>query len=414
MWIFQGTKVEVVQVVERDVVELLVATGHLDVRPVSALAMDVSGVVDSVAVREGDVVEAGEVLVELRRTEAQQQVEGADRAVETARRELARASRGARAEELEGARAQVESARAGMELAEKNVARAEELYRSGLVTGADLDRARTDLEQQRAALERAQSELALLEGGARREDVAVARSQVRQAESSLELAQEQASRRVLRAPFAGLVVERNVEPGEAVSPGQEMVTLANMAEAEVYLDTDENNLVNLRKGQMATVIVAARPTERFRATVTQLGPEVNVERGTVAVRLKPESVPEDFFPDMTVDVNIEVKRIENARSLPRTAVAMPREVHVDTSGEEENGDKNEENGQDEEKKAERVGGQAYVFVVEGGRAVRRNVEILATGEMWVAVRGVEPGERVIRRVIAVDEGERVRVRGGES
>ncbi len=435
--VFRGTKVEVVAVETRDVVELLVATGHIDVRPVSELAMDLGGVVAAVYVREGDMVNEGDILVELRRTESRQQVEGAELAKNTARSELARTSRGPQRQQVAEAQAAIDSAQASFDYARQEVERNQQLYASGIVTKTDVDAANTRLEQSRAGLQRAKSQLSLLESGARKEDVAVARAQVRQAESSLNLAEDQDARRVLRAPFSGLVLTRSVEPGEAISPGKPMITLANMDAAEIYLDTDENNLVNLRKDQIATVIVTARPTERFSAVVRQLGPEVDVDRGTVAVRLTPKSMPADFFPNMTVDVNIQINRIDGALSVPRTAVAFPRTNIVSSnsdlgndgmsgngvgggipddesedkdgssgkSGERQKNDKQEEEGGESDSSS-----QAYVFVVKDGRAVRRYVKVLANGQDWVALQGVKKDEEVLLRVIAVDEGDRVRAR----
>ncbi len=423
--VFRGTKVEVVAVETRDVVELLVASGQIDVRPMSELAMDVGGVVAAVHVREGDVVKAGDILVELSRSVSRQQAEGAALAAKTARKELARTTRGPREQQVAQAKAEIDSAQAAFENAQVEVERSQEMYASGVGTKKQVDAATTRMEQNRSALERARAQLSLLESGATKEEVAVARSQVQQAESSLELAEDQDEKHLLRAPFSGLVLVRSVEPGEATIPGRTLMTLASMEAAEIYLDTDETNLLSLRKGQVATVIVMARPEERFGAVVRQLGPEVDVDRGTVAVRLTPKSMPADFFPNMTVDVNIEVKRVEGALSVPRTSVAFPRPNVVETDGA---GDDSMPGGGSEplpansgkdERDAEAKKGESdtkaassrpYVFVVKKGRAKRRYVTILASGQVWVAVEGVEKGERVLRRVIAVDEGDRVRTR----
>lgn len=423
-FVFRGTKVEVVAVETRDVVELLVATGHIDVRPMSELAMDVGGVVAAVYVREGDIVKEGDILVELSRSESRQQVEGAELARKTARKELARTSRGPRQQEVDKAQAVIDSAQAAFEYARLEVERSKDMYASGVGTKTRLDTAQTRMEQNRADLERARAQLSLLESGAPKEDIAVARSQVRQAESSLNLAEDQDERHILRAPFSGLVLVRSVEPGEATIPGRTMMTLANMKAAEIYVDTDETNLLGLRKGQSATVIVTARPTERFGAVVRQLGPEVDVNRGTVAVRLRAESMPADFFPNMTVDVNIELKRVNGALSVPRTSVAFPRPNVVETgaagndsiSGGGHGPVPDNSGNEGGRTKKERESGKyaasplPYVFVVKDGRARRRYVTILASGQDWVALEGVSKDERVLRRVIAVDEGDRVRTR----
>ncbi|MBA2663057.1 MAG: efflux RND transporter periplasmic adaptor subunit [Bradymonadaceae bacterium] len=374
---WSGAVVEVVRAQEREVVELLVATGRLEVQPVSDLAMDVSGIVESVHVRQGDRVEAGQALVELRQDEAGQRAQAARLAARTARRELGRARAGAPEEQIAGARAERERVRIARDLAQRELSRSEQLYSDGLMTAAQLEAARGQFAQSVAAERSAQASLDLLESLPRSEDVAVARARLQEAEAAAVLAQGDVERRVLSAPFSGLVLQRTVEPGEAVASGAPLIRLANMGEAEIRVETDENNLAQIRRGQRATAIVSARPEQRFDARVSQIGPEVDAERGVVEVRLTPRALPAEVFPDMTVDVNIELLRLDAALSLPRSAVA-----------EDQQG--------------------AYVMIVTEGRAHRRGVQVLARGADWMAVGGLADDEQVVLRIIDVEEGQSVR------
>ncbi len=103
-------KVEVLRPATRDVVEVVVATGRVRALVQSEVGSETGGVVSEVLVREGDVVQAGQLVARLRREELLEQWNAARAAVETARRELQQASRGSLAEEIARARAELEQA----------------------------------------------------------------------------------------------------------------------------------------------------------------------------------------------------------------------------------------------------------------------------------------------------------------
>lgn len=447
--------VEVVRPQRRTVVELVVASGSLRALGQSDVGSEVPGVVRSVFVREGDQVTAGQQIVTLDRTTQVQRVEQARLATETARRELDRVRSGAtrehiararaeltqarrvntarleearqrlrrlelggRPEEIRRAEAALRQARASRQQAETDLRRAEQLFERGAIPRADLDRATTQLELARAEERSAEQVLALARQPAtpeeiaaaraevraaeatleesvriaqqnlnellnqpRPEDLNVARARVREAESALRQAEVELSRRTIRAPFTGLVVSRMVEPGQSVNPGQTLVVVADMSRTEVVVETDEINLPRLHEGQPAILIAPAFPDTPFRGVVTRVGPDVDPQRGIVNVRIRPRSLPAFARPDITIDANIEVRRIPNALSLPVTSVIQE-------------------------------GDRSYVYAIEGGRAVRTEVRVLARGERDVAVEGISERTPVIVRASQVTAGERVRAVGG--
>lgn len=319
---------EVVQAETRDVVEVVVASGRLRAVRQSGVGAEVGGLVDALEVREGDRVVAGQLLGRLRASEVTAQLGEQRSAVVTAERSLRRE--------------QVTLAQARSDLA-----RAEALALRKLIADDAVERARTAVRDGEAA-------------------VAVATARVHEAGANLRRSSPEFAKREVRAPFAGIVIARLVEPGSAVNAGQAWFQVAEMSDTELYVETDENNLGRLRVGQPALAVAPAFPTESFPATLSQIGPNVDSDRGVVGLRLAPKSLPAFALPNMTVDVSIEVNRLAAALALPVTALAHDR-----------TGD--------------------YVLVVgDDGRLVRQAVEIVGRNPGVAAVKGLPDGARLVR------------------
>ncbi len=374
-WFWGGrTSVAVTRVKARDVTEVVIATGRLRSQTESALGVDVGGIVDKVNVEEGDRVKAGEVLVTLRTQTLQSKVEQAQAQLQAARHQLEQLHQGPTTAEANAARAEVARTQAAVAQAEQDFQRAQKLVSAGVETRANLDQAKTKLGQARAELRAAQAKRAQLQP--RSTALQQASARVDEAAANLKVARTQLDNATVAAPFAGLVVRVQAKPGQSVSPGQSLLTLASMDDAEYYVETDEDNLDRLKVGQPAVVFFPSRPNEHFQGTVRQIGPEIDTERGVVGVHVKPKSLPKDAFPGLTVDVNIEVANFKDTLAVPVTSVL-------------------------------RDGKQAYVLVVDDGRAQRQKVEVLASGQNFAAVRGLDKGTRVVENAASVEAGARV-------
>jgi multidrug resistance efflux pump len=374
-----GDRTEVIRPQVRDVTELLITSGQLQVRPSSDLAMNVSAVIDAIHVEEGQRVEQGEILLTLASDEAAPQAEQARAGLEAARRELRRLEAGTSDEEIAEGRAGLERAQSGLDLAEQEARRARMLFQDGVMTRADLDQAQAGLAQAQADVDAARARLERLEAGPRTQEVEVLRARVEEARAAVAIADERLERRTLTAPFDGTITRRFVDPGEAVSPGAPLLTLANMEGAEVFVETDENNVARIRRGQTARVIPLAFPEQDFDAEVFQIGPEVDPQRGVVAVRLRPrEPVADGFFPEMTVDVNLMLASFEGALSVPRTAIFEEDDA-------------------------------SYLYVVDDDRVRRVPVQVLARGDRWIAIEGVDDQALVVEDAARVSDGARVRI-----
>ena len=145
--------------------------------------------------------------------------------------------------------------------------------------------------------------------------VAAARAAVGTAEAALEVAKVQLAEAQVLSPFDGLVVQRNLQPGEWAAPGTPVVTVEDLSRLWVRLDIEETKLGDLRLGQIADVRVLADPTRLYRGHVVEIGAEgdfaVNrdVKRGrpdlrTFLVRVAIDEPASSLRPGMTAEVSI--------------------------------------------------------------------------------------------------------------
>ena len=227
--------------------------GNIDVRQVS-LAFEGSGRVAQVGVEEGDRVQPGQVLAVLdTRTLALQ----ADQAAAQLR---------AQEENLR----RLAAARADAQRARRELARLERIATasSGAVSVQDVDRARSAARVAQAAVKERQDALALVQEGARREEIDAADAQVAAARAQLALLRHQLAQGDLRAPVAAVVRSRLLEPGDMASPQRPVLALAVTSPKWARIYVDESSLGQVKPGQVAQLSVDSMPG---RALVGKIG-----------------------------------------------------------------------------------------------------------------------------------------------
>lgn len=164
----------------------------------------------------------------------------------------------------------------------------------------------------------------------------------------------------------GVVLSRSVEQGDVVQPSRTLMILAADAEPELVFQPDERNLAWIALGQAARASADAYPQEVFDAEVSYIAPSIDPQRGSVEVRLRVPRAPSFLLPDMTVSVDLTVARRPKALVVPSEAVR-----DASTPG-------------------------AWVFTVEDGRLVKKNVKLGIRGEgATEIVEGVEENAVVV-------------------
>lgn len=370
----RGREVPAWPVELRPVLQRVVASGR--VRPPARvnLASLVIGRVARVGVREGDRVAAGQLLVALEDAEAAASLRQAQgRVAEAAARlEQVRGVSGRQAAEaLRQAELRVADAEAAL-------GRTRQLSDAGGTSQAALEEAERAVAIARSQREAAAAQASSTAGGAEARLVGAALSQ---AEAARSLAAARLEETRIRAPAAGQVLLREVEPGDVVPAGRTLLTMIVDGEQQLVAQVDEKNLAFLRPGLPAIASADAFPNDAFAAEVATVSPSVDPSRGTVEVRFRVGAPPAFLRADMTVSVNVDVGRKDRAVVVPTEAVRDPT-------------------------------GQPWVLAVAGGRAERRDVRLGLRGDALVEVIfGLAEGDAVIAPAAGwVEPGSRVRAR----
>jgi len=283
--------------VERGLVEQTVTNtraGTVKVRLRAELSPQVGGLVVAIPHREGESVEAGDVVVELD-----------DRAQ---RAELASART-----TVEATRAQADEACLAAELAEKELSRVETLHARGIASDQNLDLLRTDRDRTRA--------------GCTAAGAAIGQAESRVFASEIQLAFTQ-----LRAPFAGTVAEVSTEVGEYITPSPPglpippVIDLLDPTSIYVSAPIDEVDAERILTGQTVRVTVDSRPDQSFPGVVTRVAPyvlEILEQNRTVEVEVELDD-PQPMMgvlPGTSADVELILDSRDDTLRIPASAVA---------------------------------------------------------------------------------------------
>jgi HlyD family secretion protein len=346
----------------RDLEQHLVASGRVRVPERIGVAARQAGQVAVVGAVEGQRVARGDLLVQLDDAELRNAVLQA---------ESARAQAAARVEQLRRvgsiqATEALREAETRLSRAEADLARTERLAADRAVPENDLTEARREVELARARRTVAfAQQAAATPAGA---DTRLVLTAQLQAEAQLAGAMLRLEQARILAPTAGLVLARDVERGDVVSPGQVLLTLAasGASDVELVFFPDERNLSRLAVGQPAKASADAWPEDVFDAEVSYIAPAVDPARGSIEVRLRVPRPPARLKPDMTVSIDVTVGRSAQAVTVPSEVLADPR------------------------------AGSTTVRLVEGGRVAVRSVRLGLRGEGHSeVVSGLAPTDRVL-------------------
>lgn len=366
-----GERVEVARVERGELRQAVVASGRVRTPQRVEVASQITGRVTGVAVREGDAVTAGQVLLQFDPAEWQASVAQARASLAQAESRLQQIGEAS----LPLAEQSLRQAEANARQAERQYQRVGELVAKGFYSPAQLDDAQRARDVAASQLQAAQIQAA--NNRPQGSEVRVARSNVEQARAALAVAEARLAYATLRAPVAGRVLTRSVEPGDTAQPGKALLTLAPNGDTELTAQIDEKNFGLLAIGQNAHVSADAYPGEHFPATLSYIAPSIDALRGSVEIRLAVAQPPATLRHEMTVSIDIETARRPDALSLPCDSV---REA----------------------------GGQPWVMAVRDGRTVRQPVKLGLRGAgRCEVVEGLSEGEAVLPASATLGEGRRV-------
>lgn len=344
---------------------IVTATGTVQPRRLVEVSSELSGIVREVFVDFNSRVEKGQVLARL----------------DIARLEAAVASAKAR---REAARARVIEAEATLSEKARDLERKRELVARRVAPPSELDLAEAAHNRAVAALASAKA------------DVAVAEAELRLAEINLEKAS-------ILSPIDGVVLQRNVDPGQTVAASLQaprLFTIAeDLAQMEVQVDVDEADVGQVRPGQPATFSVDAWPDRRFPATIRDVRFASEIQAGVVTYKAVLDVDNRELLlrPGMTATAEIAVQRVEDAVLVPNAALRFtpPAEEAAERPGllrafmpmmpRFRQASRPEE-----------TGPERTLWVMRGERPEAVRVRIGPTdGRRTVVASGLEPGAKVV-------------------
>jgi len=333
-------------------VRVLNASGYVVARRKATVSAKTTGKVTAVNVEEGMRVKAGQVVARLEDQTVRDQIDVAKAA-------------------LSSARASVEQAKARVKDAGLKLHRTRSLAARNMASAASRDQAQADYRVAQATLD-------------------AARASVRQAEGKLALEHQALADTYIRAPFSGVVVSKDAQPGEIVSPISAgggftrtgICTIVDMGSLEVEVDVNEAYIQRVHEGQRAEAILNAYPGWHIPAHVINIVPTANREKSTVKVRIGLNKLDPRILPEMGVQVWFLSQGGSDGKA-----------VFVPTAALHSDGDK------------------TYVFTVRDGRA--RRVAVTTGGESGADTEirsGLTTGAHVIVSAQrSLRDGERVRL-----
>jgi len=372
-----GVPVEVYTAKRSDLVQTVVASGRVMTPQRVSVGAVITGWVARIPVEEGQTVRRGDVLIVLDDRDLRAAVSQASAAVAQAQARIRQLHEVA----LPSAEQALVQAEANLALARAQQQRNHDLREKGFVSQSALDDSTRNIEVAQSQLRAAH--LQVQTNGPGGSDMLLAQSALQQAQASLAVAQVRLDQSIIRAPADGILISRDVEPGNVVQPGKELMALAPAGETQIVVQIDEKHLAQLALGQKALGSADAYPADRFAAELFYINPGIDPLRGSVEVKLRVPKPPAFLRQDMTVSVDIEVARCNGT-------IVVPADAVFDANA-----------------------SQPWVLAVDNGRAERRPVKLGLKGDARVEVlEGVAAGDRLVAIGNAsVAPGSRVRIVG---
>jgi len=371
------------------------ASGYVVAQRKAAVASKGTGRLVWLGVEEGSLVKEGEVIARLESADLNAVTDQTRAALAAARANLetSRAQRDAAAAARDNARAQREGAGSGLDQAKAelddaaaNLERERALFAGGMTAKISFDAADTRrrkaeaayaaaehaLEGTRSAARAAEDSLAAAESA-----VASAGHAVTSAAAVVRGAEINAGYTEIRAPFNGVVLTKNADIGDMVTPigaaanaRAAVVTIADPSSLLVEADVSETSLPKVRVGQPCEVQLDAIPDARFPAVVHMIVPTADRAKGTVLAKVRLATLDPRILPEMSAKVAFLERPVAAGETAARVAVS-PRAVTV-------------------------RGGRSTVFVLRDGRAVSVAVKAgAALGDLVEIDAGLAGGERAI-------------------
>jgi RND family efflux transporter MFP subunit len=321
---------------------LLNASGYVTPRRRATIAAKITGRVTGVFFDEGTHVAENQLLATLDDSDAR------------------KALNAARAD-YEASKAAIADFEVQLKNARIQLHRAEQLQNAGVQTQEQLDNARTNADSLQAK-------------------IALAQSQVVSADTRIQEAQQAVDNCTIRAPYAGIVVSKDAQVGEMVSPVSAgggftrtgIATIVDMNSNEIEVDVNESYISRVQDGQPVTAILDAYPDWEIPSRVRTIIPSADRQKATVKVRISFLKLDPRILPDMGIKVTFLGAEQKRAAGADAATVLIPQSAVHDENG------------------------KKIIFLVKDDKTERRAVTLGGSrGSDTEVIAGVSVGDTVV-------------------
>ncbi|HUT83640.1 MAG TPA: efflux RND transporter periplasmic adaptor subunit [Thermodesulfobacteriota bacterium] len=250
----------------------LLVYGNIEATEVD-MSFKIPGRVIHRSVDEGDFVKKGSEVATLEDEDLKRQAEEARASVRVAEARLREALAGSRSQEIKQAWATVEKARSDRDQLKSDWERAEALFKEGVIPVQSREQASTSYQMALAAYKEAMEHYDLVKEGPRKEDIDALKASLEQAKALLNLREVQLSYANLTSPVSGVVLVKNIEPGEMVSAGTPVVTIADLNHVWLKAYISETDLGRVKYNQKVKVKTDTYPDKIYWGRISFISSE---------------------------------------------------------------------------------------------------------------------------------------------
>jgi len=369
-------RVTTAKVEKLDLVAKVTANGKIQAQRKVDMSALVMGQIVNLAVKEGDHVKKGQLLLQIDRAQLAAQAQGRE------------ASLAAMRHDLDAAKATADQAKFDYERAKQN-------YEGHILAEADYQKAKSMLETANANL-------------------AATEERMNSTMADLAASRDSLSKTTVTAPLDGVVTALPIKEGEVTvigtmnNAGTQLMTVSDMASVEAVMMVDETSMPQVKLGQKASMSIDAYPNRKFEGTVTEVGsspipktdPDLlalvaNSEAINFKVKIRIDNPPDTIRPGFSVTADIVTGRRDNATAIPIQALVVrdvPKKDNARSSGRAET--------------------EEGVYTIKDGKLEFVKVKTGIAGELMIeSLEGPKPGQEIVtgpfKVLRQVKEGDKV-------
>lgn len=321
--------------------------------------------VEKIKVGVGDIVAKGDILLELNSDDMEIEVEQARASLAAAEANLQEALNGTREEEIIQLKADLSKAKSDLEVAKNNYERYQGLYEEGFISKKSFEQYLNEFIAAKSSYQSVQQALKIAETGSTAEEIKNLQAQVDQAKASLDSAELNLSRTMVKAPIAGVISSLDIEVGEQTTTSSAVLTISQLDKIRIKAYVSQSTVNKLKTGDLVNIYLAAID-KTFGGKIKSISPVADESKKSFPLEIVVENPEQLIKAGMYAEVKLRSSQVVGELVIPQSAII------------EEDGNK-------------------YLYIVnDDNRAERIKVETgLSSADEIVILSGLTEGERVV-------------------